>query len=295
MAITPLFSVIMPIYNLEKYIDRAVKSILNQSYRQLQIIIIDDGSTDQTPRHLAHWAALDDRIEVHRQENQGISAARNFGMTFVKGEYLTFLDGDDWVEHRYIEFMTRAFRQYQPEMVICGYAIDPPNRSATTKAESGILTRKEAINRILRLGGSVRGYTWNKGYLVDLIRANELQFDTDIGLMEDQLFNIQYANLCQRFYFDTQPLYHYIQRPDSIIHGFDLQKVPDNFVANYRILQELNRAKSKATLPAPSQKKTAQQLAHRKARRQRRKALQAANELTSKIKITDLDDRVRDI
>lgn len=293
MAITPLFSVIMPIYNLEKYIDRAVKSILNQSYHQLQIIIIDDGSTDRTPQHLAHWAEVDARVEVHRQENQGISAARNYGMTFVKGAYLTFLDGDDWVEHRYIGFMATAFRQYQPDMVICGYDIDPPYRSAAPKDESGILTRKEAIARILKLGGSVRGYTWNKGYLIDVIRTNNLQFDEHIGLMEDQLFNVQYANLCDRFYFDTQPLYHYVQRSDSIIHGFDLQKVPDNFVANYRIFQELNRAKNKATLPTTSQKKTAQQLAHRKARRQRRRALQAANELTSKI--TDLDDRVRDI
>lgn len=295
MSITPLFSIIMPVYNLEKYIDRAVKSILNQSYRQLQIIIIDDGSTDGTPAHLAHWAQVDDRIEVHRQANQGISAARNFGMTFMRGDYLTFTDGDDWVEHRYIEYMVNAFRQFQPEMVICGFYIDPPNRSAATKMESGILTRHEVINRILKLGGSVRGYTWNKGYLPAIIRAQQLQFDTDLGLMEDQLFNVRYVNVCQRYYFDTRPLYHYIQRPDSTIHGFALQKVPDNIVANYRIFQELNRAKSHAATNNAGTKKTAQQMARRKAWRQRRKALQAANELTSRIQLTDSGDRVRDI
>lgn len=240
MSLTPLFSIIMPLYNVRPYMDRCVRSLLAQTYRQLEIIIIDDGSTDGTGERLDYWVQIDPRIHAFHRENHGISETRNFGMQQMTGEYFTFVDGDDWVERQYIDFMVKAFQRSHAEMVACGYAIDPRGRSAALKQESGLLTRKEMINRVLKLSGSVRGYTWNKGYLTSVVRKHRLRFTSDLDLMEDQLFNVQYINVSRFFYMDTVPLYHYVQRADSLVHAFDLQKVPDTVVANYRILRELN-------------------------------------------------------
>lgn len=242
MSLTPLFSIVVPFYNLRAYMDRCIKSILRQSYQQIELILIDDGSTDGTTERLDYWAKVDPRIRVFQRANHGVSATRNFGVQVANGKYITFVDGDDWVEHQFIEFMVQSFERYQVAMVACGFYYDPRGRSATTKHESGVLNRKEMMNRVLKLSGSVRGYSWNKGYLTAVIKDNSLKFTSDIDLMEDQLFNVQYVNACDRFYFDTRPLYHYVQRSDSLVHAFDLQKVPDTIVANYRIIQELNRA-----------------------------------------------------
>ncbi|MFC6314636.1 glycosyltransferase family 2 protein [Lapidilactobacillus achengensis] len=260
MSLNPLFSIIMPLYNVRSYLDRALRTIINQTYPNLQIILVDDGSDDGTSDRIDYWHAHDRRIEVLHQENRGISAARNAGMSLARGEFLTFIDGDDWVERDYVAFMVKNLQYFEADLVSCGYFIDPPGRSAASKVESGILSRKELQNRILKLGGSVRGYTWNKAYRTALIRQHQLAFDTDLGLMEDQLFNIQYSNQGERFYFDTKPLYHYVQRADSIVHAFDLQKVPDNFLANFRIFRELNRPENRQT--ATPKKKTAM---HKKA------------------------------
>ncbi|WP_261806744.1 glycosyltransferase family 2 protein [Lapidilactobacillus luobeiensis] len=267
MSLNPLFSIVMPLYNVCSYLDRALRTILNQSYPHLQIILVDDGSTDGTSERVDYWAASDRRIEAIHQENLGISTARNVGLARVRGEFLTFVDGDDWLERDFVTFMVKNLQYYEAELVSCGFFIDPPGRNAANKVESGILTRKEIQNRILKLGGSVRGYTWNKAYRVAIIRQNQLTFDTDLGLMEDQLFNIRYTNLCTRFYFDTKPLYHYVQRADSIIHGFDLQKVPDNFIANYRIFRELNRSEQRNSTP---RKKNASRPAHQNKKTKRR-------------------------
>lgn len=242
MSLTPLFSIVVPLYNLRAYMDRCIKSILRQSYQQIELILIDDGSTDGTAERLDYWAQADPRIRVFQRENHGVSATRNFGVQVANGQYLTFIDGDDWVEHQFIEFMVQSFQLHRVAMVACGFYYDPRGRSAALKHEYGVINRKEMMNRVLKLSGSVRGYSWNKGYLTSLIKDNDLKFTSDIDLMEDQLFNVQYVNLCDRFYFDTRPLYHYVQRSDSLVHAFDLQKVPDTIVANYRILQELSRA-----------------------------------------------------
>lgn len=260
MSLTPLFSIIVPFYNLRAYMDRCIKSILHQSYQQLEIILIDDGSTDGTAERLKYWEQVDPRIRLYLRENHGVSATRNFGVQVANGQYVTFIDGDDWIEHQFVEFMVQSFQQYRVSLVTCGFYYDPRGRSAASKRESGLLTRKEMMNRVLKLSGSVRGYAWNKAYVTQIIKDNQLKFTSDIDLMEDQLFNVQYINLCERFYFDTRPLYHYIQRSDSLVHAFDLQKVPDTVVANYRILLELNRA---STIEANRKK----ELRHQKRRR----------------------------
>lgn len=275
MSLTPLFSIIVPFYNVRAYMDRCIRSLIKQTYSQLELIFIDDGSTDGTGERLDYWAQSDSRIQIFHRENHGVSETRNFGLQQVIGEYLTFVDGDDWVERQFIEFMVKAFQDSHAAMVVCGYYLDPRGRSAALQAESGILTRKEMLSRVLKLTGSVRGYTWNKGYLTSVIQQHRLEFTSDIDLMEDQLFNVQYINLTRNFYFDTQPLYHYVQRADSLVHAFDLQKVPDTVVANYRILQELNHTNAAEQSVKKHGRQQKKQLKYRKSNLKRAKDLKS--------------------
>ena len=101
----PLLSVIVPVYNAEKYLDRCVRSIVNQTYKNLEIILINDGSTDRSGAMCDEWADADARIQVVHSENHGVSHARNMGLDLARGDWITFVDNDDWIEPDMYEFM----------------------------------------------------------------------------------------------------------------------------------------------------------------------------------------------
>ena len=110
-------SVIVPVYNVEKYIKKCVESLINQEYRNFEIILINDGSVDNSGMIIDEMSLRDDRIKVIHQKNQGVSAARNVGISFSKGEYITFVDGDDWVDKDYISYFAAS------QSYICKYYI----------------------------------------------------------------------------------------------------------------------------------------------------------------------------
>lgn len=242
MLTAPLFSIIVTVYNLQAYLDRLLTSVVNQTYPKLQIIIIDDGSTDGSGALAEAWAKKDARIEVHHQENAGVSAARNAGLRYVQGTYLTLVDGDDWLEPNYAEFMMHRFATQPVQLVVCGFYLDPPGKSAATRVEAGLYNRRQYLYRLLRPAGSVRGYTWNKAYCTELIQRHQLRFDTDLNLMEDQVFNTDYARVSEQFYLDSTPYYHYYQRSDSLVNRFNLHKVRDMMVANQRTYQRMKKS-----------------------------------------------------
>lgn len=116
-----LISVIVAVYNIEEYIARCIESIQKQSYQELEIILVDDGSTDTSGRICEEYAAIDDRIKVIHRENGGLSAARNTGIEAACGEYIAFVDGDDWIEPSMYEVMAEQAQQYQADLVVCRY------------------------------------------------------------------------------------------------------------------------------------------------------------------------------
>ena len=105
----PLISVIIPVYNVERYLDECIKSIVNQTYENLEIILVDDGSPDNCPRMCDDWAKKDERIRVIHKENGGLASARNAGMNICTGEYISFVDSDDWMELNAYESLLKYF------------------------------------------------------------------------------------------------------------------------------------------------------------------------------------------
>ena len=118
---TDLVTVIVPVYNTEKYIKKCVDSILGQTYTELEVILVDDGSTDSCPRICDSYAERDSRVRVIHKENGGLSDARNAALDIVSGSYVTFVDGDDYIEKNYVEYLYSLIKKYGADMSICSY------------------------------------------------------------------------------------------------------------------------------------------------------------------------------
>jgi glycosyltransferase involved in cell wall biosynthesis len=243
----PLVSVIVPAYNLETLLNRSVQSILQQTYHNLEVIIVDDGSTDQTSAVAQEFARLDSRVQlVQMPTNVGISRTRNAGLAAATGDFLAFADGDDWVEPNQIEWYMDQFAAH-PEvaMVSCGFIKEPLGKRSRIR-KRGIVDQKTMVNYVNRMNSPIGGYLWNKCYRRALISKHRLRFDTDVALMEDQLFNTRYILLGDYYYLSNEPLYHYVQRDDSAIHkGINrAKKARDIVVVNARIQHVINVARA---------------------------------------------------
>ena len=148
-----LISVIVPIYNVESYLDRCIESIVNQTYKNLEIILVDDGSPDNCPAMCDAWAARDSRIQVIHKENGGLSDARNAGLAAASGEYIAFADSDDWVDAQCIRSLYGALRETDSEIAACDVCVtsrETGESCSFTKAPARICTPAEAIGDILK-------------------------------------------------------------------------------------------------------------------------------------------------
>lgn len=235
----PELTIIMPVYNIGNYLKRALDALLNQENMNFKLLIINDGSTDNTLEIAESYQDKFRYFKILNQKNSGPSAARNLGLDNVDTTYLTFHDGDDYVAPGYVAYFLRAFHKHpNVDMVTCGYWIDRPNRKPKVVGhpESGVIGRGDAYLKMTNVFGSpVKGYAWNKAYKTAIIRKYHLRFDTDVALLEDQIFNVKYVSVSSGIYYTQHPYYHYWQRSDSLVHQPNLKKVPDNFKANYRV------------------------------------------------------------
>ena len=206
-------SIIVPVYNAEKYIDVALQSICGQTYKELEIILVDDGSTDKSLARCEEWAKKDGRIIVHHQENAGASAARNKGLELATGKYVMFIDGDDWIEKNMLEVLYTEAERHQANVACCTLQEDD------TVAQESVRTtiNKKAVYDASFFGNKVDSglallTVWGpvcKLYRRDVI--GEIRFE-DYKVAEDLLFN---SNVICGKKFHTAvlveyPFYHYI-------------------------------------------------------------------------------------
>lgn len=234
----PVLTVIMPCYNMERYLPRALNALLRQTDPNFKLLIVNDGSTDRTKEIAESYQDRFRDLTIINKKQNGLSAARNVGMACVTTPFFTFHDGDDWVEPGYTSFFRQAFANYpQADMVCCGYYVDTPKGSRMMgKRQSGSLTRWQTYRKMTSIFSSpVKGYTWNKAYRQSVVQAHHLRFVSHLAFMEDQIFNVDYIAAAGRFYYDSRPLYHYYQRSDSMVHDFSFKMVPDNIKANYEV------------------------------------------------------------
>lgn len=212
-----LVSVIIPIYNVEPYLRRCLDSIIDQTYSNLEIILVDDGSPDGCPQICDEYAGMDNRIVVIHKENGGLSDARNAGLDICKGDYITFVDSDDWVNEKYIEVMLDSALKYDAGVVISNYELvyDDNHREQNVIVESPmeILTSVQAVKRLFSPNEVLYVIACAKLFARSIF--NEIRFPKG-KLNEDEyvahlfLYNSQKTVVLKRI------LYYYFQRAGSI-------------------------------------------------------------------------------
>lgn len=212
---TPLVSLIIPAYNVAEYLPPCLDSALGQTYANLQIVIVDDGSTDRTPSVIDRYAASDPRITAVHQENAGVMLARKRAIEAAAGEYLCFLDGDDYLPRNAVEILYRSIEQWQTD-IICGdlsrvgrdYTIGIPEKWDGT-IDGDMFMRYQLTN-------VMEGYLVAKLYRRGLFEG--LHYPADISLAEDKFLNIQIAAKGATVGHIAQNVYFYVKRQDSVSH-----------------------------------------------------------------------------
>lgn len=208
-------SIIVPIYNGENVLSRCIDSILNQSYKNLEIILINDGSKDKSIDILRKYEKLDDRIIVINNENKGVSETRNIGVMQATGDYIQFIDSDDYIELDMIEKTIKLMEKENADLVITGLFLDIEDgkkiNSAIQTFEKETCRDKKIIaqNVISRLNGTYINSPVNKLYKKSIIVDNNIKMDKGIDLGEDLIFNLEYIKFCKCVVFSEEVYYHY--------------------------------------------------------------------------------------
>lgn len=211
-----LISVIVPVYNVEEYLPRCVDSILAQTYKNLEIILVDDGTKDASDKICDEYAAKDPRVKVIHKENGGLSSARNAGIDIARGEYLGFVDSDDWIEPEMYEQMLALTQKYDVKLV-CAGRYDFSSR--TGKKTVGLCPPKEEVITGMELLGRV--FTWNQcdsaawDKLYHRSLFEEIRYPLG-QISEDVAVVYKLAELVDRVAMCDKPFYNYYHRPDSI-------------------------------------------------------------------------------
>lgn len=213
----PLISVIVPIYKVELYLDQCVSSIVNQTYQNLEIILVDDGSPDNCSKMCDEWATKDSRIKVIHKSNGGLSDARNAGLEITNGDYTAFVDSDDYIASSMIDSLLTIAIKEHAEIVECNYLLFYDNekkQEILDKNESYTIFNKEEALKELITENKFKHVVWNKLYKKSILKG--LRFE--IGkLHEDTFFTYQAFNNCSNIVKIEDSLYFYRQRSDSIM------------------------------------------------------------------------------
>lgn len=215
----PLVTVIMPVYNAAPYLEKSVRSVLEQSLADFELILVDDGSKDGSPAIVDAFAKADGRVAALHQKNSGVSAARNAGLERARGVYTAFLDSDDVYHKDFLEKMTIHAKADGCQLVSCNFepfgVENPPKVRTIPETVCG---RNEAMAYLLGYN-SFNGYVWNKLFLTELIRQHGLQFEAGYPACEDALFAGKYLSFCEKVKILEERLYDYRQNQTGANRG----------------------------------------------------------------------------
>ena len=216
-----LVSIIVPVYNAQAYLGKCIESILNQSYPYIELILIDDGSTDNSLDICNKYAKDNDFIKVLSIGNSGPSVARNIGLEKSSGEFIQFIDSDDYIDDKMTERLVSSFKQ-NCDMVICGYISITTNHSIPKTLKDGCFTFNEFIGSFGDFyANAIIQYLWNKMFKADIIKNNNIIFNTDTKRGEDLLFVIDYLGHCSNVSTISKNLYYYYRNNDSLTLNYN--------------------------------------------------------------------------
>ena len=238
-------SIIIPVYNVEQYVKKCLESVLNQTYSNLEVLIINDGSTDNSAYICQEYADKDTRIRLFHQENRGLSSALNIGLEHFTGDYLGFVDSDDWVEPDMFETLYNLIKSKKTSISIASFYYDKDNVSFPVKNKNHIpddvISKKNMLLYPLQrdMYPGFCGYVWNKLYSADIIKASNLKFAEEIKYGMDIVFYTSLVisengtGICS-----DKPVYHYLQR-DTAISKSKSYQIRKDILAVYKYLEEL--------------------------------------------------------
>ena len=208
----PLISIIIPVYNVERYLPECLDSLLAQTYQNFELLCVNDGSSDSSQSILEQYARKDSRVRVFCKKNGGVSSARNFGLEQAKGEYIGFVDSDDFVLPRFLERMQQAMDAEKAKIAVCGFQKVPENSSLIKKCED----KAQAKPQIVRLEEysfdhtqcpAACIYVWRVLFQKSIVE--NLRFDEKIAISEDTLFFFQALLKAGSLAFVPEKLYQY--------------------------------------------------------------------------------------
>ena len=262
----PLVSVIVPIYNAQNNIVRCVESIRRQTYENLEILLLNDGSKDVSYPVCEMLSKADARIVLIDKENSGVSATRNLGMRMARGKYLQFVDADDTLEPFATELLVQRAEDNNADLVIAAYnrivpykpkkeaKLDPllPNKKKQLTEQlakfqtfgflpMGFMTKEEFACGLMQEPASFYyGVMWNKLYRADLVRAHtDVRCSEEMTWSEDLYFNLTYIRYAERFFALTAPIYNYYDNPGSAVHLTKVRTAITARTAHFSYYKEL--------------------------------------------------------
>lgn len=241
-----LVSIIIPVYNSEKYLKNCINSVLNQTIKNVEIIMINDNSTDGSIDIIKDYVNLHDNIKlIDKSINNGVSSARNDAIRIANGKYLLFIDSDDWLEKDMVENLYKKAIETDSDITICDAYIDFENNISKelniTIDNNECISSREAIKELLTQRNGLQGHPWNKLYKKNIIIENDIKYNENINIYEDFLFNLQMMMHSDKIVFVKKNLYHYIQRRNSLART--LKK--DNILCTEYIIDSVKDSISK--------------------------------------------------
>ena len=213
-------SVIIPVYNRSKTLSRCLDSVLAQTYRNLEIIVVNDGSTDASGKLLSEYAKKDPRIVLITKPNSGVSDSRNYALESAHGTFVQFVDSDDWITENATETYVRAITEHESDLVISDYYRIKGRQihQSGDIREAGTYTRTEYAEQLMdKAGDFYYGVVWNKFFKRGIIEKHCLSFDERMDWCEDFLFNLEYLRYASLITVLKEPLYFYVKTKGSLI------------------------------------------------------------------------------
>ncbi|MDA7496607.1 glycosyltransferase [Akkermansiaceae bacterium] len=223
-------SIIMPVYNKENHVEKAIDSVLRQTFTDFELIIIDDGSTDKSSAICDKFAHMDSRIQVKHIPNGGVSHARNIALDLAEGDYIVFIDADDYVDEKFLESLVNAMQSSHADLVFSGFVKTYDKQFGATSfvpPYSGLVQFDDVIKEFteLQLQSTFYSFSHGKLYKRSLIEEHSIRFDEAIRLAEDFEFNTQVYSRISTIYFLPESNYHYIIDAENNSQEMDSYKI----------------------------------------------------------------------
>ena len=218
----PKLSIIIPIYNTGVYLHKCLKSILSQTLEDFELILVDDGSKDESGKICDEYAVLDKRIKVIHKENQGVSIARNTGIKEAQGDYIGFIDSDDWIDNDMYEKMYSKALEFNADIIVCDARTVYDNKeeeldTISSLPESTLLKKNDISPKILK---EIAGSVWRCIYRRDVIISNEILFPEGMPLSEDRVFNILAMGCSNSMFYIKESFYNRYIREGSAVNRY---------------------------------------------------------------------------